>query len=113
MSAISNQQKYQCALLKSSRKHYENAIEAYNGGRSVHGHATAATETADNAGDAELAGWLMTFGTSLESKAPDTATASSIVARYNEYNAACNWGLPDFDPGDPLLVPGDDDSGME
>ena len=104
MPALINLQKYQCALLKSSRKHYENAIEAVAEARNADGHLTAAAETADNAGDSELAGWLNHIKAAYETtKAIDPQNARNAAIRYNEYNAACLWGL------EPLIVPGQDD----
>ncbi|MEW5936901.1 MAG: hypothetical protein AB1665_03660 [Candidatus Thermoplasmatota archaeon] len=106
MAAITNPMKYQCALFKSSRKHYEHALEAYEEGRNTSGPMTAAIETAENGGDQELAGWLTTLKPTLESGAPNISTARLIALRYNEYNKICAWGLSDFDPNDPLKVPG-------
>ena len=104
-----NPAKYQCALTKSSRMHYINAIEAHQEGRNIHGHLTAATETAEASGDMELYGWLGSFAANFESTGnPDMSLATSIVTRYNEYNQICGWGLDDFNPGEPWGLPGGD-----
>ena len=107
MSAIENPMKHQCALLKSSRKHFINAIEAYLEQKNVLGHFTAARETAEAADEVELTGWLGDILAGF-----DTSKASTIEVRYNEYNQICDWGLEDFDPNDPLILPGGGGGGI-
>jgi hypothetical protein len=107
MAAITEPATYQCALLKSSRKHYEHALELYEGGKNVHGQVTATTETAEASGDTELYNWLDALLAGYDSAGSlDTGIATNIVTRFNEYNQICGWGLEDFDPNDPLGVPG-------
>ncbi|MBI5001157.1 MAG: hypothetical protein HZB92_06495 [Euryarchaeota archaeon] len=107
MSAIASPVKHQCALFKSSRKHFVKALEAYSEKKNAHGDLTAATETGEAGGDAELSGWLNNATTSYDSSGTlDMGVLSTIETRYNEYNRICGWGLEDFDPSDPLKVPG-------
>ena len=107
MVAIENPQKYQCALFKSSRKHYEHALEMKQDGKNLHGQLTAATETAEAAGDDELYGWLSALLTQYDTMGSmERETASNVVTRYNEYNQICGWGLPEFDPNEPFVIPG-------
>ncbi|MCK5024129.1 MAG: hypothetical protein KAR56_00765 [Thermoplasmata archaeon] len=108
MVVIENPVKHQCALFKSSRKHYEKAIEDYASGKTnIHGQLTAATETAEAGEDMELYGWLAEFKAGFDSAGTlDTAIATNIAIRYNAYNQICGWGLEDFDPNQPLIIPG-------
>ena len=107
MVIIENPAKHQCALFKSSRKHYLNAIEAHIEGRPTSGHLTAAAETAEAGDDMDLYGWLNDFTAQYGADGSiNTGLASSIVTRYNEYNAICAWGLEDLDPNDPFGLPG-------
>jgi hypothetical protein len=107
MVAIENPQKHQCALFKSSRKHYEHALEMFAAGKNVHGQLTATTETAEAGDDPELYGWLGDFLAAYDSTGSlDSGMATNIVIRYNEYNQICGWGMEDFDPNDPLKLPG-------
>jgi hypothetical protein len=107
MGAIENPATYQCALLKSSRKHYEHALQMIQEGKNLHGQLTAATETAEAAGDDDIYGWLNGLSTGYDSIGSlDKGIATNIVIRYNEYNQICGLGLEDFDPDDPLVIPG-------
>ena len=108
MVVIENPAKYQCALFKSSRKHYEKVIEDFSEGKTnIHGQLTAAAETAEAGDDMELYGWLSDFKANFESTGTlDSGIATNIVIRYNQYNAICGWGLEDFDPNSPLVLPG-------
>ena len=108
MVVIENPAKHQCALFKSSRKHYEKVVEDYLDGKTtIQGQLTAAAETAEAGDDMELYGWLCDFKAGYESSGSlDAGIAGSIVTRYNEYNAICDWGLEDFDPNSPLVLPG-------
>ena len=82
-------------------------------GKHLHGQLTAATETAEAAGDDELYGWLGDLSAGYDTTGElDTGIATSIVTRYNEYNQICGWGLEDFDPDDPLGVPGGSGGGI-
>ena len=57
--------------------------------------------------DMELYGWLSDFKAEFDSAGTlNTAIATNIVTRYNEYNQICGWGLEDFDPNSPLVLPG-------
>lgn len=108
MVVVENPAKHQCALFKSSRKHYEKAVEDYAEGKTnIQGQLMAAVETAGAGDDIELYGWLSEFKTSFDSTGSLNASiATNIVIRYNEYNAICGWGLEDFDPNAPLVLPG-------
>ena len=108
MVAVENPANYQCALFKSSRKHYEKVIEDYGDGKTnLQGQLTAAAETAEAGNDMELYGWLSSFKAGYESSGSlDASIATNIVTRYNEYNQICGWGLTDFDPSQPLIIPG-------
>jgi hypothetical protein len=108
MVAIENPAKHQCALFKSSRKHYEKALEDYSEGKtSIQGQLIAAAETAEAGEDMELYGWLMDFKNYFDANGSlDSGMAVNIVVRYNEYNQICGWGLEDFNPSEPLTLPG-------
>ena len=109
MTIVSEPEKYQCALFKSSRKHYVNAIEAFQESRNLSGHLTAARETAEAGNDTELEGWLNTLLAGYEAGGNMDATIAGLVCtRYNQYNAICGWGVDDLDPDNPFILPGDD-----
>ena len=77
------------------------------GKTNIQGQLQAATETAEAGNDMDLYGWLKEFHTTFESSGMlDASIATNIVIRYNEYNQMCNWGLEDFDPNSPLIIPG-------
>ena len=108
MGAIENPAKHQCALFKSSRKHYIDALEKVQDQKPIHGHLTAARETAEAGDDMELAGWLQALLSQYESSGElDSTIGSNIVERYNEYNTICDWGFEPLDPNDPFKLPGD------
>ena len=109
MVAVENPAKHQCALFKSSRRHYEKVLKDFGEGKtSIQGQLTAAAETAEAGDDMELYGWLSEFkATFLSTGQLDSGIAVNIVTRYNEYNVSCGWGLEPFDPSQPLTLPGD------
>lgn len=107
MTAIQEPAKHQCALFKSSRKHFIDAVEKYLEGKSYRGQMTAAKETAEAGDEVELAEWLAVLESGAEAGSPDLEIAGRIVVRYNEYNDICDWGLATFDPDDPLKLPGE------
>ena len=61
MESLDNLAKFQCALFKSSRKHFISAIEmSFMGKNPIH-HLTAASETAEAGEDIELTKLIINF----------------------------------------------------
>lgn len=116
MSALANPHKHQCVLFRLSRRQYLRALAAHQKGRKnkARVHLMVASETAEAGEDRELHLWLNALLDGYEENNELCAEhAAKIVARYNEYNKTCGWGLPDLDPANPCIVPGGDDSGIE
>ena len=109
MTAIESPTEKQCKKLEKSGNKYVKALEKMQNGKDPEAKLEGAEHKAEIAGDEELAGWLDSLEEAIENCAGDDVLipiAREIAIRYNEYNAICGWGFVDFNPEDPLGLPG-------